>query len=86
MNLKKDKKVVAGESATARISKKSNILETITKHPKSVDVLMSYGLHCVHCMASALDTIEEGAKIHGLEDDVIDEMVARINEVVEHGE
>jgi hybrid cluster-associated redox disulfide protein len=69
-----------------KITKDSNLAEVIYKHPESEEVLVDYGLHCVGCIASAFDTIEAGAKVHGLSDKEIQEMVERINEVIKFGE
>ncbi len=69
-----------------KITKDHNLAEMIQKHPKTAEVLLDYGLHCVGCVASSYDSVEEGARIHGFSDEEIDEMLDRINEVVEHGE
>ena len=69
-----------------KISKDDNIKEVIQKHPQVIEVLLDYGLHCVGCPASGLDTIEAGAKTHGFEDSDIEEIVERVNEVLEHNE
>jgi hybrid cluster-associated redox disulfide protein len=69
-----------------KITKDSNLAEVIYKHPESEEVLVDYGLHCVGCIASAFDTIEAGAKVHGLSDKEIQGMVERINEVIKFGE
>jgi hybrid cluster-associated redox disulfide protein len=69
-----------------KITKDSNLAEVIYKHPESEEVLIDFGLHCVGCIASAFDTIEAGAKVHGLSDKEIQEMVERINEVIKFGE
>jgi hybrid cluster-associated redox disulfide protein len=69
-----------------KISKTDNLLEILQKFPNVVEVLLDYGMHCLGCPAMASDTLEVGAKVHGIEDNVIDEMVERMNEVVEHNE
>ena len=46
-------------------------------------VMMSYGLHCVGCSASTTDTIEAGAKGHGMSDAEIDELVKEVNQVLD---
>lgn len=68
------------------ITKDMNLGEVIYKHPAVAEVLLDYGLHCVGCFASSFDTIEEGAKIHKISDEEINEMIERINEVAETGE
>ncbi|HLD51417.1 hypothetical protein A3K34_00050 [candidate division WWE3 bacterium RIFOXYC1_FULL_40_10] len=69
-----------------KITKDSNIAQLVFKYPAMEEVLMDYGLHCVGCFASSFDTIEQGAKVHGLSDEEIEEMIGRINEVLEFGE
>lgn len=65
-----------------KITRKNNIAELISKHPESIEILLSFGLHCVGCMASHFDTIEEGARSHQLMDEEIDEMIDEINLVI----
>ncbi len=69
-----------------KITKDSNLGEIVQKYPDLAEVLLDYGLHCVGCFASAYDSIEMGAKVHGMTDAEISEMVGRLNEVIETGE
>ena len=69
-----------------KVTKATNLAELISDHPETAEVLLDYGLHCVGCVASHFDTVEAGAKIHGYSEEEIQEMVDRINEVIEHGE
>lgn len=68
------------------ITKNMNLGEVVFKYPEAAEVLTDYGLSCVGCFASSFDTIEQGAKIHQLSDEELEEMIDRINEVVNHGE
>ena len=70
----------------SKIEKHTNIAELLFKHPETAEVLLIFGLHCVGCPASSADTIEAGAKLHGFTDSQVDELVTRINEVIEHQE
>jgi len=70
----------------SKITRETNIADIIFKHPKTVEVMMDYGLHCIGCALSPFDTIESGAKIHGMNNGEIEEMVEKINEVIEFGE
>jgi hybrid cluster-associated redox disulfide protein len=69
-----------------KVTKDTNIGDLVHEHPKVVEVLFDYGLHCVGCALSPLDTLEEGSKLHGISDEEINEMVERVNEVIEHEE
>lgn len=69
-----------------KITKEQNIAELVARYPDVAEVLLDYGLHCVGCFANAFDTLETGAKIHGFSDEEVDEIVTRINELIEFGE
>jgi hybrid cluster-associated redox disulfide protein len=68
------------------ITRDMNLGEVVFKYPEAAEVLTDYGLSCVGCFASSFDTIEQGAKIHQLSDEELEEMIERINEVIQHGE
>ena len=68
------------------ITKDMNLGEVAYKFPESAEVLLDYGLHCVGRFASSFDTIEVGAKVHGMSDEEITEMIERINEVINYKE
>lgn len=44
------------------------------------EVLFGIGMHCLGCPSSQMETLAEAAMVHGLEPD---ELVARLNAVVE---
>lgn len=68
------------------ITKDTNLGQLIMEYPVCAEVLLDYGLACVGCIAASFDSVEQGAKIHGMSDEDINEMVARLNEVIKHGE
>jgi len=69
-----------------KITKDMNLAEVVLKYPDVAEVLVDYGLHCVRCVLNTFDTIETGAKIHGLTEDEMNEMMKRVNEVIEYKE
>ncbi|HSX39270.1 MAG TPA: DUF1858 domain-containing protein [Candidatus Saccharimonadales bacterium] len=73
-------------STTAKIRKDMNLAEVVFKYPKLAEVLLDYGLHCVGCAANSFDTIEMGSRVHGMTDEEINDMVVRLNEVVDFKE
>lgn len=63
---------------------KFDILATITQEsPRTAELLIEYGLHCVNCFANEMDTLEVGAQVHGMTPQEIDEMVEEINQQLE---
>ena len=64
------------------LDKRANVAETVFKYPEVVEVFAAFGLHCASCFASQFDTIEGGAKLHGMIDEEIDEMIEEANKVI----
>jgi hybrid cluster-associated redox disulfide protein len=73
-------------AGTIKVDRDTNLAKVIYKYPDVAEILTDYGLHCVGCFLNAFDTLEAGAKVHGLSDENIEEMIKRINEVIEFGE
>lgn len=42
-------------------------------------IFLKYGLHCFGCAMASDETIEDGAKAHGLSDKEITQMISEIN-------
>jgi len=61
------------------ITKDMTIEDVVTQHPESMMVFMKHGLHCVGCHVSAFESIEDGAKAHGIN---VDALVVDLNKVV----
>jgi len=76
------KKVAQKTTKERKVTKDHNLGELVFAYPKTAEVLLDYGLHCVGCGAMHFDTIEAGAKLHGFTDDEVEELVVRINEVI----
>lgn len=62
-----------------KITKDMLIGDLVQKYPESGNILFNYGLHCIGCMVSLMETIEQGCKAHGMDDDTIDRMVDDLN-------
>jgi|TARA_Y100000310_G_scaffold285184_1_gene308476 hybrid cluster-associated redox disulfide protein len=63
------------------IKKDMLLSDVIEKYPEVAVILTGYGLHCVGCHFSNFDTIEAGAKIHGLNNEEIKFMLKDINTI-----
>ena len=81
---KKQKKidVKQNKQKSFKVTRETNIAILVDKYPEATEVLMAFGLHCVGCFASQFDTIGEGAELHGMMDDEIDEMIGEVNLVI----
>jgi hybrid cluster-associated redox disulfide protein len=65
-----------------KITKFTTLGELTKKYPKSIEVLLKYGLHCFGCAMSEDETLEQGAKTHGITDKEIKQMIKEINKVI----
>jgi hydroxylamine reductase len=72
--MKKDKKT--------EITKNILIGELVENYPKLAKVLVEdYGFHCIGCMAAGMETLEDGATVHGMDKKEIDKMVKKLREL-----
>ncbi len=66
-----------------KITKKDNLAKLVTKYPELTETLMfEYGLHCLGCMAASFETLEEGAKAHGMNSKEVETMIEKLNQKV----
>lgn len=49
------------------IDKNCSIIEALRSHPQARDVFVKHGMGCCGCMGSIRETIENGAKLHGVD-------------------
>ncbi len=61
----------------------TNVMDAIALHPKAADILAAYGLHCFHCAFATTDSIEAGARSHGLTDTDIENLVTDLQELID---
>ena len=61
------------------INKDTLIASLETDFPEVLTILTEYGLHCVGCPLSQVETIEQGGHAHGMSDVEIAEMINEIN-------
>jgi len=64
------------------ITKDMTIGDIVTKHPECIETLLSYGVHCIGCHVSYVETLEQGFRGHGISDETIAEAIQKINAVI----
>ena len=62
------------------ISKEMRIEEIVAEHPETVRVFFEHGLLCVGCAAARFESLEQGARAHGID---VDALIADLNALVE---
>jgi len=71
--MKKDKKLITKDMLIAQLAE---------EYPVLVDVLIEdYGFHCVGCGMSGMESLEQGAMVHGMTNKEISVMIKNLNEL-----
>ena len=70
-----------------KITKDMMIKEIFSNHPDHAEelgeLLSSHGVRCISCCASAWESLDEGLKNHGMTDESIDEIVLKLNKIIQ---
>ncbi|MHB8170034.1 MAG: DUF1858 domain-containing protein [Thermincolia bacterium] len=61
------------------ITKEMSIFEALTKHPEARGVFKKHNMHCLDCMGATAETIEEGARMHGIN---LEALLNELNELL----
>ena len=57
------------------ITKKTIIGDIIENVPEKVNILLDAGMHCIGCMISEDESLEEACMVHGIDvDDLVEEL------------
>ncbi len=59
------------------IDKTIQIGELLRLNPNVKDVLLGFGLHCLGCPMSQMESLEEASMVHGVDADLV---VEKVNE------
>jgi len=66
-----------------KITGKTSLGEVISKHPETADVFFEHGMYCIGCALAAFETVEEGARAHGID---VEKLVEDLNKVIKKKE
>ena len=54
-----------------KFNKNTQIGELLEVAPEKAEILLQVGMHCLGCPASQMETLEQGAQVHGVDVDVL---------------
>jgi len=63
-----------------KVTKDMGIIEIVQSHPEALQIFAKYGLGCIGCAAARFENLEAGAKVHGVDPQV---MVDEINALID---
>ncbi|MBI5797383.1 iron-sulfur cluster assembly accessory protein [Candidatus Woesearchaeota archaeon] len=71
------------EAETAlKITGDMAIAEVVRLYPQTIEIMLSYGLHCIGCGANTMESLYEGSAGHGMPDSVFEEMLEKLNAAI----
>jgi hybrid cluster-associated redox disulfide protein len=56
-----------------------SMMEALQADPRARDVFAAHGMGCIGCMGVSMESIEDGARMHGIDPDVV---LADLNKLV----
>jgi hybrid cluster-associated redox disulfide protein len=62
-----------------KITTNWTINKLLAEYPESAEVLVDFGFHCIGCALAQYETIEQGAKAHGLSTKQIKKLLEELN-------
>ncbi len=48
-----------------------SMMEALQADPRAREVFAAHGMGCIGCMGVSMETVEEGAKMHGIDPDIV---------------
>lgn len=72
------------QKKSIEITKDMTIGEILEICPESALFMAKYGLHCIGCAISTMESLEDGCKSHMLTDEEVDTLVKEINEQIKN--
>ncbi len=63
-----------------KITKDMGIIEVVQQYPETIEVFQKFGLGCIGCAAARFENLEAGAKVHGVDPEV---MVKELNDLID---
>ncbi len=65
------------------VTRDMGIMKIVNTYPETAEILMSYGFHCLGCMAAQFESLDQGAHAHGMTEDDIVQLVEDLNTVID---
>ncbi len=65
-----------------KITKDTNIRELIIKYPETAEIFSKLGLGCIGCIMATYETLEQGARAHGMNSEQIKKLISEIQKIV----
>jgi len=54
-----------------KITNEMSIIEIAQKYPETLEIFTKFGLGCIGCAAARYENVEAGARVHGIDPEVL---------------
>lgn len=61
-------------------TREMSLLEALQAHPEAKEIFKKHGMACLGCMGAMAESIEAGARMHGLD---LDALLNELNQLIE---
>ncbi|MCQ1531812.1 DUF1858 domain-containing protein [Lutispora saccharofermentans] len=61
-------------------TKDMTIAQILRANPKTAEIFMSYGMHCLSCPGATGESVEQAAMVHGFDADKLLEDLNKVEE------
>lgn len=61
------------------------VAEILELYPSTLEVLSDWGLGCAHCHIGEVESIEDGVRAHGFDDEEVESLLEELNEAAKEG-
>lgn len=66
--------------ARKKITENMRIGEVVSMYPGTIEVFQKHGFGCVTCPMAAMETLKQGAKVHGMDKKKLSGFLKELNE------
>ena len=66
--------------ANNKVTKDILVGELVSKHPETIETLVSNGMHCLGCPSSQAESLQDACFVHGLD---ADKVLDAVNDAIE---
>lgn len=67
-------------------TKDMSILEALQADPRAREIFAAHGMGCIGCMGATMESIESGAKMHGIDPELVVQELNQLGPLAERVE
>ena len=68
------------QKSRGKITGEMRLIDVLGKYPKTADIFLKFGMHCINCPVASMEKISEAAKVHNIDEK---KLLKKLNEAIE---